>query len=216
MRKPFNSSRRAVVLATILAVITIVSASAVADPVSLPTEVEEVATSEAADDDPEIHTRYSAPATRAGIRLESEGANALAMQRAALRARSRTDALLAANGPYAQRTYIVSTRSAARLGTVSPSVEKWRPLVSRFFPSDRVIWALRIMACESGGDPNITNRSSGAAGLFQFLPHYWAVRAEKAGFSDTTPYDPTANVATAAWLLMTGGESHWECKASKY
>ena len=215
MRKQVNLSRRAAVVATILTVTTALAASAVAGPEASSTEAVAQAVAATADDDPDIHTRYSPPAARAGGRLESNGANALASQRIAVRARMRADALLAANGQYAQQTYLVSAHSAGRLRIVTPSVERWRPLVSRYFTADRVEWALQIMACESGGDPNITNRSSGAAGLFQFLPHYWADRAAKAGFSDTSPYDPTANVATAAWLLMTGGESHWECKASR-
>ena len=215
MRKQVNLSRRAAVVATILTVTTALAASAVAGPEASSTEAVAQAVAATDDDDPDIHTRYSPPAARAGGRLESNGANALASQRIAVRARMRADALLAANGPYAQQTYLVSAHSAGRLRIVTPSVERWRPLVSRYFTADRVEWALQIMACESGGDPNIPNRSSGAAGLFQFLPHYWADRAAKAGFSDTSPYDPTANVATAAWLLMTGGESHWECKASR-
>lgn len=215
MRKQVNLSRRAALVATVLAVTTVLAASAVADPEASSTQAVAQAVAETADDDSNIHTRYSPPAARAGGRLESNGANALATQRAGLRAKSRANALLAANGPYTQPTYLVSAHSVAPSQTFRLSVERWRPLVSRYFTADRVEWALQIMACESGGDPNITNRSSGAAGLFQFLPRYWTDRAAKAGFSDTSPYDPTANVATAAWLLLTGGESHWECKAAR-
>jgi hypothetical protein len=83
---------------------------------------------------------------------------------------------------------------------VPGSVEHWRPMVSQFFPSSRVDEALVIMDCESNGDPNASNPYSGAAGLFQFLPSTWASTAPNAGYPDASPYDPEANIATAAWL----------------
>ena len=36
-------------------------------------------------------------------------------------------------------------------------VERWRPLVERFFAEERVAEALSIIVCESNGDPSITN-----------------------------------------------------------
>jgi len=79
-------------------------------------------------------------------------------------------------------------------------VERWRPLVERFFPASRVEEALRIMGCESNGDPDAINPYSGASGLFQFLPSTWASTAPKAGYPDASPFDPEANTASAAWL----------------
>ncbi len=98
--------------------------------------------------------------------------------------------------------------------TFTGSVEQWRPLVAAYFRAGDVDRALRIMACESGGDPNIQhdNKSSGAAGLMQHLPRYWASRSAAAGFAGASIFDPTANVATAAWLRdQPGGWGHWEC-----
>ena len=95
------------------------------------------------------------------------------------------------------------------------TVEQWRPLVAAYFRPGDVARAMRIMACESGGDPNIQHggRSSGAAGLFQHLPKYWAARSTAAGFSGVSIFDPTANVATAAWLRdQRGGWKHWVCR----
>jgi soluble lytic murein transglycosylase-like protein len=40
--------------------------------------------------------------------------------------------------------------------------------------ADVVAWALRVAACESGYRPTAVNSSSGAMGLFQFLPSTWA------------------------------------------
>lgn len=99
------------------------------------------------------------------------------------------------------------------VGTVG-RVEQWRGLVAAYFPAEWVEWALRIMQCESGGNPNAYN-PSGASGLFQHLQRYWADRSYRAGWGGADIFDPEANIAVAAWLLANGGTSHWVCKASK-
>jgi peptidoglycan hydrolase CwlO-like protein len=81
-----------------------------------------------------------------------------------------------------------------------PAVEQWRPLVQQFFPSNRVEEALRIIDCESNGDPDAYNPYSGASGLFQFIPSTWASTAPKAGYGGHSAFEPEANVASAAWL----------------
>lgn len=93
-----------------------------------------------------------------------------------------------------------------------PSVEQWRSLVQQFFPSNRVEEALRVIDCESNGDPEAVNPYSGAAGLFQFLPSTWATTSPNAGYAGSSPLDPEANVATAAWLAnhyQELGYSYW-------
>ncbi len=94
-----------------------------------------------------------------------------------------------------------------------PRVEQWRSLVQAHFPTSRVEEALRIIDCESNGDPNATNPYSGATGLFQFLPSTWASTAPKAGYGGYTATDPEANIATAAWLAnryQELGQSYWQ------
>ncbi|MCO5218224.1 MAG: SH3 domain-containing protein [Thermomicrobiales bacterium] len=67
---------------------------------------------------------------------------------------------------------------------------------------------LRVAQCESVLDPNIVNRSSGASGLFQFMPGTWK----------TTPYasqdifDPVANAEAAAWMWANGRRNEWVCQ----
>lgn len=95
------------------------------------------------------------------------------------------------------------------------AVERWRPVVATYFPEDRVDWALRIMSCESHGDPNAKNPNSSASGLFQHLARLWPDRAQAAGWDDANVFDPFANIAVAAWLLENGGPSHWVCKARR-
>mgnify|MGYP001819368520 FL=1 len=102
-------------------------------------------------------------------------------------------------------------------GSVDP-VERWRPLVERYFPRGRVGEALSIIACESNGDPSVTNPRSSAAGLFQFVSGTWEHASTQAGYDGSSPFDPEANVASAAWLvdnsLKTGRSpwSHWTCR----
>ncbi|NNF63269.1 MAG: transglycosylase SLT domain-containing protein [Acidimicrobiia bacterium] len=99
-------------------------------------------------------------------------------------------------------------------------VEYWRPLVTAYFPADLVEEALSVIDCESNGDPLALNPSSGAAGLFQFIPSTWSWASDFAGWSGANVFDPEANIASAAWLVVdsiNGGHSggawgHWTCK----
>lgn len=94
-----------------------------------------------------------------------------------------------------------------------PQVEQWRSLVQTFFPSSRVEEALKIIDCESNGDPNAVNPYSGASGLFQFLPSTWATTAPNAGYGGYSAFDPEANIASAAWLAnryQELGNNYWQ------
>ncbi len=111
-----------------------------------------------------------------------------------------------------------STTSGGKTWNHPPNVERWRSLVQQFFPSHRVEEALRIINCESNGDPNAVNPYSSASGLFQFLPSTWATTAPKAGYAGYSPFDPEANTASAAWLANRYEElgyyywTAWNCK----
>lgn len=95
------------------------------------------------------------------------------------------------------------------------NVERWRPIVEMYFPEDRVEWALRIIRCESHGDPTAKNPHSSASGLFQHLARLWPERSARAGFAGSDVFDPYANIAVAAWLLEHGGPGNWVCKARR-
>lgn len=69
-------------------------------------------------------------------------------------------------------------------------------------------WALRVAKCESNYNPYAVNRSSGASGLFQFLPSTWAGTPQRA----QSVFDPVANAQAAAWLYQRYGPSQWSCK----
>jgi transglycosylase-like protein with SLT domain len=71
-----------------------------------------------------------------------------------------------------------------------------------------VQWAINVAYCESRYHPNSVNSSSGASGLFQFLPSTWAFTPEHA----LSPFDPGANAQAAAWLYARDGPSQWVCQ----
>jgi Transglycosylase SLT domain len=71
-----------------------------------------------------------------------------------------------------------------------------------------VSWALRVAACESGYNQFAVNRSSGAAGLFQFMPSTWA----HSPWAAQSPFDPVANSQAAAWLYARSGPGQWVCQ----
>lgn len=97
--------------------------------------------------------------------------------------------------------------------TYSAGVEQWRGLVESYFAAGDVAWAMRVMKCESKGDPDAKNPYSSASGLFQHLARYWDERSAKAGWGGANIFDPTANVAVAAWLFYSGGGAgHWVCR----
>ena len=71
-----------------------------------------------------------------------------------------------------------------------------------------VTWAFNVAYCESRYHPTSVNSSSGASGLFQFLPSTWAFTP----WHQYSPFDPVANAHAAAWLYQRDGPSQWECQ----
>jgi hypothetical protein len=64
-----------------------------------------------------------------------------------------------------------------------------------------------LVRYESGGNPNAVNRSSGAAGLLQFLPSTWAGTPQ--GRAGLSVFNPQAARAAAAWMLAQGRAREW-------
>ena len=80
-----------------------------------------------------------------------------------------------------------------------------------YFESDDVDTALYVAQCESNLDPTAVNASGLHGGLFQHAISAWESRAEQAGWSGASIFDPEANTAVSAWLVEVGGWSHWSC-----
>ncbi len=123
-------------------------------------------------------------------------------------------ALEVLNGPYSvpHAPHATPVQKTPRY-TGSDVVERWRPLVTQYFQASDVEWALKIIACESGGNPNAANPTSSARGLLQHLGRFWVGRSEAAGWAGASIFDPEANIAVGAWLLAKNGKGSWECKA---
>jgi peptidoglycan hydrolase CwlO-like protein len=133
-------------------------------------------------------------------------------------------------------TTTAPSATTTTLPTWSPSagVEQWRGLVTEVFGrwgldrtscetrngiefcvGPQIDNALRIMQCESSGNPMARNPSSGTSGLFQNHPAYWQgrvdrVRAQHPAKAPTMPADasifnPEYNITVAALLV-------WESK----
>lgn len=97
--------------------------------------------------------------------------------------------------------------------TARRPVERWRPLVERYFPPERVNQAMRVMRCESRGVPWVKNRRSSATGLFQHLDRFMRNNAWRIGAEWYDRRDPESNVAvTAAVVEADGGWRQWSCK----
>jgi soluble lytic murein transglycosylase-like protein len=58
---------------------------------------------------------------------------------------------------------------------------------------------------ESRYDWHATNRSSGAAGLYQFMPSTWRTTP----YRKHSPYHPRWAALAAMWMWKHGGYSHW-------
>jgi len=71
-----------------------------------------------------------------------------------------------------------------------------------------VQWAINVAYCESRYHPNSVNSSSGASGLFQFLPSTWSGTP----WASQSPFDPVANAQAAAWLYSRYGPGRWVCQ----
>ena len=100
-----------------------------------------------------------------------------------------------------------------------PGVEQWRTTVTQAIqhfggPVSDVPRFLRIMQCESNGDPNAYNAQSGASGLMQHLnPPYWEARTRSAGYPGASAFDPIANIYASAYIIYHSPNSwqHWVC-----
>lgn len=114
-----------------------------------------------------------------------------------------TDPALAGDGTLPAPSSQPSTPSGAGVGIQKLILDSFAPL-----GSGAQSWAIRIAKCESGYNPFAVNGSSGASGLFQFLPSTWA----HSPWAGQSPFDPVANAQAAAWLYSRSGPAAWQCK----
>ena len=99
---------------------------------------------------------------------------------------------------------------AARSNHPPPPADIAKDITDAFTPLGpaAVQWAMNVAYCESRYHPNSVNSSSGASGLFQFLPSTWAFTP----YAAYSPFDPKYNALAAAWLYNRDGPSQWVCQ----
>lgn len=86
---------------------------------------------------------------------------------------------------------------------IGGNVEQWRSLVAKYFPASQVDNALRIMACESKGNPNSVSRTNDH-GLMQ-IHNGLAIYGQKI-------YNPDFNISLAySQYYAKRGWSPWSC-----
>lgn len=88
------------------------------------------------------------------------------------------------------------------------------PMVRRVF-NDRGLdgdAAVRVMMCESGGNPRASNGGR-FLGLFQQMASAWSSRAARWGMAGRSVFDGYANaVVSAGMVAADGGWRQWECR----
>lgn len=94
--------------------------------------------------------------------------------------------------------------SCWRLGSQSRVARCFIARAARHFGQSRSE-ANRIAYRESRYNWRVTNRSSGAAGLFQFMPRTWRFTP----YRRYSPYNPKWASLAAMWMWRHGYKSHW-------
>lgn len=79
-------------------------------------------------------------------------------------------------------------------------VERWRPLVKKYFPAHAVDQALLCISIESGGNPNAVSKSGKYVGLFQMNSNWGS-------FEQRT--NPEFAISRAAGSYKKCGWKHW-------
>jgi uncharacterized protein YraI len=69
---------------------------------------------------------------------------------------------------------------------------------------------LRVAKCESLLDPRAINASSGASGLFQFMPSTFAFTPNGKAGEDI--FNARSNADAAGWMWANGMRHHWQCQ----
>jgi len=69
---------------------------------------------------------------------------------------------------------------------------------------------LRVARCESNLDPRAVNRSSGASGLFQFMPSTFAFTPNGKRGEDI--FNAYSSADAAGWMWANGMRNHWACQ----
>jgi Transglycosylase SLT domain len=94
---------------------------------------------------------------------------------------------------------------------VAPGGSIQQDIIDAFQPlgSAAVQWGLAVARCESSYNPIAVNASSGAEGLFQFMPSTFA--GTPPGRAGGSIWDPVAQSQAAAWMYTQRRQAEWSC-----
>ena len=90
-------------------------------------------------------------------------------------------------------------------------VQNWQPLIEKYFKSEDVSKAMRIVFCESSGRANAVGKNTNGTrdiGLWQFNDKTWAWLKPKLKIKKNR-YDAETSTAVASWLVYNDGWFHW-------
>jgi hypothetical protein len=103
-----------------------------------------------------------------------------------------------------------SSIAVSAAGYSGGGAEQWRSTVAQYFPAESVDTVLRIMECESHGNPLANNGVH--QGLMQENVNYHLPKAIALFGPGADLYDPVTNIAVAA--VISGGYNFgaWSCQ----
>lgn len=112
----------------------------------------------------------------------------------------------------------VAAVQAAQLTALVPTVhtgdvEQWRGLVAQYFPAGQVEYALAIMRCESGGNPNARGdmHLTFAGGAYGYSVGLFQIRQLPGRPSTEWLLNPENNVKHAYGMWASSGWAPWSC-----
>jgi hypothetical protein len=103
----------------------------------------------------------------------------------------------------------LTIRRLRRTLAYSPTIREAVKLATIVYPAFSEARAWAIIRHESQGNPNAKNRSSSAAGLYQFLDSTW--RSTPFGRAGLSVFDPFAASLGAGWMHAQGRRCEWWC-----
>ena len=154
-----------------------------------------------------MHSTRTAALLRVALRSLATAAVAFAAVLAIAAQPAAAKGKTPGDGPCANRLctkYETNTRSCWRHDARAQVSRCFIRRAARHFHQS-LSQAYYIAHRESRYNYKVTNSSSGAAGLYQFMPRTWA----STPYHKHSPYSPRWAALAAMWMWKHGGQYHW-------